>query len=60
MKKALKTIYVSAIPIWFILACVFQVATSKAGMALLIVIMLLGLYAWIMKNYLEGKETDGT
>lgn len=55
MKKALKTIYVSAIPIWFILSCVFQVATSKAGMTLLIVIMLLGLYAWIMKNYLGGK-----
>lgn len=59
MKKAvitsLEIIYVTAIIAWIILGCVFQVATSTAGIAVLEVIMVAGFGAWILQNYCEWR-----
>ena len=56
----LEIVYVAAILVWFILACVLQVATSQAGMAALEIIMFLGLGAWVLQNYLKrDKEVAG-
>ena len=57
MKKViiilLKISYVAAILAWIILGCVFQIATSRAGIAALEAIVILGFGAWILQNYLE-------
>lgn len=59
MKKViitlLKITYVAAILAWIILGCVFQVATSRAGIAVLEVIGIVGFGAWIFQNYLEWR-----
>lgn len=59
MKKViitlLKITYVAAILAWIILGCVFQVATSTAGIAVLEVIMVAGFGAWILQNYYEWR-----
>lgn len=59
MKKAvvtlLKITYVAAIIAWIILGCVFQIATSTAGIAVLEAIMVTGFGSWIFQNYLEWR-----
>ena len=59
MKKAviafLEIIYVASIIAWIILGCVFQIATSRAGIAVLEVIGIVGFGAWIFQNYLEWR-----
>lgn len=51
----MKAIYLSAILAWGILGCVFQVATSTAGIAVLEAIMVTGFGSWIFQNYLEWR-----
>lgn len=51
----LKITYVAAILAWIILGCVFQVATSRAGIAVLEVIGIVGFGAWIVQNYCEWR-----
>ena len=59
MKKAVITcmeiIYVAAILAWIILGCVFQIATSRAGIAVLEVIGIVGFGSWILQNYCEWR-----
>lgn len=59
MKKViitlLKITYVAAILAWIILGCVFQIATSRAGIAVLEVIGIVGFGVWIFQNYLEWR-----
>ena len=59
MKKAvitlLQIIYMSAILAWIILGCVFQIATSTAGIAVLEMIMVIGFGSWILQNYCEWR-----
>ena len=59
MKKviitSLKITYVSAILAWIILACIVQIATSRAGIAVLEAIMVTGFGAWIAQNYCEWR-----
>ena len=59
MKKVvitlLQIIYVSAILAWIILGCIFQIATSRAGIAVLDMIMVTGFGAWIAQNYCEWR-----
>ena len=64
MKKMIVTfleiIYVSSGAAWIFLACVLQIATSRAGMVTLEIIMFLGLGAWMLKNHLKrDKEVAG-
>ena len=51
----LEIIYVASIIAWIILGCVFQVATSRAGIAVLEVIGIVGFGAWILQNYCEWR-----
>lgn len=51
----LEIIYVAAILTWIILGCVFQIATSTAGIAVLEVIGIVGFGAWIVQNYCEWR-----
>lgn len=51
----LQIIYVSAILAWVILGCIFQIATSRAGIAALEMIMVTGFCAWILQNYCEWR-----
>lgn len=51
----LEIIYVAAILAWIILGCIFQIATSRAGIAVLEVIGIVGFGAWIFQNYLEWR-----
>lgn len=51
----LQLIYVSAILAWIILGCIFQIATSRAGIAVLEAIMVTGFGAWIAQNYCEWR-----
>lgn len=51
----LEIIYVAAIIAWIILGCVFQIATSRAGIAVLEMIMVTGFCAWILQNYCEWR-----
>lgn len=59
MKKGIvtimKAIYLSAILAWVILGCIFQIATSRAGIAVLEAIMVTGFGAWIAQNYCEWR-----
>ena len=51
----LKTIYISAIIVWFFLACVLRIATSTAGIAALEVLGMIGFGSWILQNYFEWR-----
>ena len=51
----LEIVYVAAILAWIILGCVFQIATSTAGIAVLEVIGIVGFGSWIFQNYLEWR-----
>lgn len=53
--RLLTALYISAGAAWIILGCVFQVATSTAGIAVLEVIMVAGFGAWILQNYCEWR-----
>lgn len=59
VKKAvitlLKTTYVAAILAWVILGCGLQIATSRAGIAVLEAIMVIGFGSWILQNYCEWR-----
>lgn len=59
MKKAvialLEIIYMGAILACIILGCVFQIATSTAGIAVLEVIGIVGFGSWILQNYCEWR-----
>ena len=58
--RLLTALYISAGAAWIFLACVLQIATSRAGMVTLEIIMFLGLGAWVLKNYLKrNKEVAG-
>jgi len=51
----LEIIYVAAIIAWIILGCVFQIATSTAGIVVLEVIGIIGFGSWILQNYCEWR-----
>ena len=51
----LEIVYVAAILAWIILGCVFQIATSTAGIAVLEVIGIVGFGSWILQNYCEWR-----
>ena len=51
----LEIIYVAAILAWIILGCVFQIGTSRAGIAVLEVIGIVGFGSWILQNYCEWR-----
>ncbi len=51
----LRAAYIAAIIAWFILACIFQIAQTKAGIAVLEAIMFVGFGAWILQNYCEWR-----
>lgn len=53
--KLLRVIYITAILAWVILGCIFQIATSTAGIAVLEVIMVTGFGSWILQNYCEWR-----
>lgn len=53
--KLLRVIYITAILAWVILGCIFQIATSTAGIAVLEVIMVTGFGAWIAQSYCEWR-----
>lgn len=59
MKKALiillRTVYISAIIVWFFLACVLRIAISTAGIAALEVIGMIGFGSWLLQNYFEWR-----
>lgn len=60
MKKGiitlLKITYVAAILAWIILGCVFQVAASTAGIAVLEVIGIVSFGSWILQNYCKWRR----
>lgn len=51
----LRVIYIAAIISWIILACVFRLAETKAGIAVLEAIMMAGFGAWIAQNYCDWR-----
>lgn len=50
--------YIGAIIAWLILACIFRLAETKAGIAVLEAIMFAGFGAWILQNYCEWRWED--
>lgn len=54
----LRAAYIAAIVAWLILACVFQIAQTKVGIAVLEAIMFAGFGAWIAQNYCEWRWED--
>ena len=58
--RLLTALCISSGAAWIFLACVLQIATSRAGMVTLEIIMFLGLGAWVLQNYLKrDKEVAG-
>lgn len=51
----LRATYIAAIISWIILACIFRIAQTKAGIAVLEAIMMAGFGAWILQNYCEWR-----
>lgn len=51
----LRAAYIAAIVAWLILACVFRIAETKAGIAVLEAIMMAGFGAWFLQNYCEWR-----
>ena len=51
----LRATYIAAVAAWFILACGFKIAETKAGIAVLDVVMFAGFGAWILQNYCEWR-----
>lgn len=51
----LRAAYITAIIAWLILACAFQIAEIKGGIAVLEAIMFAGFGAWILQNYCEWR-----
>ena len=54
----LRAAYIAAIIAWLILACIFQIAQTKTGIAVLEAIMFAGFGAWIAQNYCEWRWED--
>lgn len=51
----LRATYIAAIIAWLILACIFRIAQTKAGIAVLEAIMFAGFGAWILQNYYDWR-----
>lgn len=51
----LRATYIAAIIAWLILACIFRLAETKAGIAVLEAIMMAGFGAWFLQNYCEWR-----
>ena len=51
----LRIIYVAAILAWIILACIFRIAETKDGIAVLEAIMIAGFGIWLIQNYCEWR-----
>lgn len=54
----LRAAYIASIIAWLILACIFRLAETKAGIAVLEAIMFAGFGAWILQNYCEWRWED--
>ena len=51
----LRATYIAAIIAWIILACAFQIAEIKGGIAVLEAIMMAGFGAWFLQNYYDWR-----
>ena len=51
----LRATYIAAVAAWLILACGLRIAETKAGIATLDMVGLVGFGAWILQNYCEWR-----